>query len=437
MRFILLALFAQFFLLNSNAGIDPITDFAVSKIVVLNVDATINPAVAKYIQTEVDSLSNSPESLMVLKINTPGGLVTTTKDIITTIGKSSVPVIIWVAPEGASATSAGAIIASAAHGLVMSPGSNIGAATPIGLGGDIKESDGRSKAINDITALVRSLSQTRARNAEAFASMISSAASYTSQEAAQRGIIDGIVNNLDDIRKLYHDKAIILNGQKRLLKFSPIIETVERPMDTGLTLLNIFANPSVAYILFILGAGLIYFELQAPGGYIAGGIGLTSLIVSGIAFQVLPLNLGAAALLITGVVLLVLEIYVTSYGLLSVAALISLFFGSVFLFHHENGWMTVQYSLIYSTIGSLALFIGLLAWYFAKHKVKKENFFTHSNQEGVVVRELSFQENTYFYQIKIGGEIWKARSETKLMMGDAVKVISQSDTNLELIISKS
>lgn len=418
------------------AGVDPITDLTLDRMVVLEVDATINPAVANYLQTELTRTAATESTLFVIKLNTPGGLVSTTKDIITAIGKSTRPIVVWVTPEGASATSAGAIIASSAHGLVMNRGTNIGAATPVGIGEDIKEGDGRAKAVNDLTALVRSLSTTRGRNAEAFVSMVAKAESFTAEDAAKKNITDGVVTSLDGIRALYQDKTVVIQGQKRLLKFAPIVETETREMDAGQQLLNIFANPSTAYILFILGAALLYFEFQAPGGYIAGGIGVLCLIVAGIAFQILPLNFGAMVLLIAGVAMLVLEIYVTSYGLLALAGLGCLVAGSLFLYRHEDGWITVQYSVILSTLAGIVVSLGVIAWFLTRHRVARQGFFDHTHQEGEVMR-LFGQEGTHFtYQIRVHGEIWKAVSSQELSVGDRVKVNQQRGDGLLLEITK-
>lgn len=433
----ILSLLSLFVLCDLKAGVDPITDLTIDQLVILEVDASINPAVANYLQTEVERAGKHPGSLVVVKLNTPGGLVSTTKDIITLIGKSHTPIVIWVTPEGASATSAGAIIASAAHGLIMNRGTNIGAATPVGLGEDIKEGDGRAKAVNDLTALVRSLSQSRGRNADAFANMISTAASYPSDEAFKKGIVDGVVSSLDEVRALYQDKAIAIQGKKRLLKFAPIVETIERPMDAGQQLLNIFANPTTAYILFILGAALLYFEFQAPGGYVAGGVGILCLLLAGIAFQVLPLNVGAIALMVAGLVLLVLEIYITSYGILGLAGLGCLIAGSLFLYRHQDGWMTVQYSMILSTLAGVVGFVALVVWYLAKHRVPTQHFFDHIDAEAEIMKALG-QDGPYFnFQVKVQGEIWKARSDQNYTVGEKVKVRRQNDNHLLLDIVKS
>lgn len=395
--------------------------YIVNKLIVLDIEATINPAISHYLKTEITRLAPDDPSLVIVKINTPGGLVSTTKKMITTIGEANHPIIIWVTPEGASATSAGAIIASAAHGLVMNRGTNIGAATPVGMAEDIKEGDGRSKVVNDLVALVKSLSESRGRNAQAFSQMISSAASYPSQEALKLGIIDGITSNLDDIRALYQGREITLLGQRRIIQFAPVIETELRSMDVGLSILNVLAHPTTAYILFVLGAALLYFEFQAPGGYIAGGVGALFLLMAGMGFQVLPLNFFAMMLMFVGVILLILEVFITSYGLLALSGIACFGGGSLFLFRHEDSFMTIQYPVIYSTLLGVITAVAFMTYIFLK-KTAKVDFYTHHEKSAEILNELPKDEQYFIYQVKVAGEIWKARSLIHYSQGDKVIV---------------
>ncbi|MEX0798035.1 MAG: ATP-dependent Clp protease proteolytic subunit, partial [Bacteriovoracaceae bacterium] len=293
--------------------------YAVKQVKFLEISASINPATYSYLKTEIEKTKPALGDMVVIRLNTPGGLVTTTKDIITLIGDTDVPVAIWVSPEGASATSAGAIIAASAHLLVMSEGTNMGAATPIGMGGDIEQEDARSKAVNDLVALVSSLSQTRGRNAEAFSKMISEAASYGAEEALEKGIIDGVVNTQVDLAAFINGSTVRIKGQNVKLDIKEGADYQDKGMDPGQKILNIFANPMTAYILFIIGAALLYLEFQAPGGFIAGAVGVVLLILAAIGFQVLPLNFGALGLIVLAFILFVLEIYITSYGILALA----------------------------------------------------------------------------------------------------------------------
>ena len=319
----------------------------ISEIGLLSVNSAITPATYDYLKQNFENLP--PSSLIVLRLNTPGGLVSTTKDISTLVGKHKRPFAVWITPEGASASSAGAIIASSAHFIFMSPGTNMGAATPVGLGEDLKESDGRKKALSDLTALVRSLSSSRGRPHEPFENMITKADSYTAQESVKLKIIDGIIYQEKEIENFLKSKKINIDGMEIAIETSNLTFKVYDP-SLGQKILEVLANPSTAYILFLLGVALLYFEFQAPGGFIAGAVGLCFLILSAISFQVLPLDWGSMGLIVAGIFLLILELFVVSYGILSIAGLIAFVMGSLFLFHGEAGFISIEYPIIFSSL---------------------------------------------------------------------------------------
>lgn len=409
-------------------------DYQIEKIHQLEINSSINPATHNYLKNIFQKVKT--KDLVLIKLNTPGGLVSTTKDIMTLIGDVDFPVAVWITPEGASATSAGAIIASSAHLLFMSEGTNIGAATPIGMGEDIKESDGRAKAINDLVALVSSLAKARGRNEKAFALMIEKAASYDSQKAKTENIIDEIINSRNSLLNFIQDKKIKIKGNEFQLKHNNP-EFIEHQMDLGLTLLNIFANPTTAYILFLIGAALLYFEFQAPGGFIMGGIGVLVLILAGIGFQVLPLNFGSLALIILAFILFVMEMYITSYGVLSLGGIAALVFGSLFLYRTDDSFLTMETSLVYSTVITILAFMGFITYILIKDsKQKKVEFFVPIDQEGTVLNFLKQEGDKYIYQVKVYGEIWNGISSTKLQKEDRIKVVSLDEGHLRVNITK-
>ena len=214
--------------------------FVVNQILELSVDSSINPAVYNYLSSGYKKAKEENYQLLLIKLNTPGGLVSTTKQILALIGESDIPTVIWVTPEGASATSAGAIIASGAHVLMMSKGTNIGAATPIQLSQDIKEGDAKNKAVNDLVALVQGLAKARGRNPEGFAKMISEAASFDSTEAMEKKLIDGVVSTRAELLNFISGRNIIHKGVSyKLSAENPNFDLLE--MDLGQKLLNVFA----------------------------------------------------------------------------------------------------------------------------------------------------------------------------------------------------
>ncbi len=393
----------------------------------LSVNSAITPATYDYLKQNFENLPD--QSLIILKLNTPGGLVTTTKDIITMAARKKRPLVVWITPEGASASSAGAIIASAAHFIFMSPGTNMGAATPVGLGEDIKESDGRKKALNDLTALVRSLSISRNRPTEPFEKMITEAESFTATESLNLKIIDGVVSTQDEMLAVLNGRTFNLAGTETKLVVKNVLSKIYEPT-IGQKILEVIANPSTAYILFLIGVALIYFELQAPGGFIAGTLGVCLLILAGIAFQILPLDWGSMGLIVAGIFLLILELYVVSYGLLGIAGVATFVMGSLFLFHGDSGFISVQYNVIISALLGVFLTSGLIAWFLWKeNKAKKpENFFLPVGADGSVLTVINERE----YQVKVRGEIWRAFSNESFKVNDPI-VVSEVDTN-KLII---
>ena len=409
--------------------------YDVKEVRVFNITSAITPATFDYVQSNVKDLSS--HSLILIKINTPGGLITTTKDLITLMGSLNTPIVIWVTPEGASASSAGAIIASSAHFIYMSAGTNIGAATPVGLGKDIDEKDGRSKALNDLKALVRSLSYLRQRPAEPFEQMIESAKSFTTKEALDLKIIDGQLTGQMDLVNSLAGKKFNLKNESFEISFSKDFIFKEVSPSFGQEILSVLANPSTAYVLFLVGLALVYFEFQAPGGYVAGGIGISLLILAAISFQVLPLNWGAFALILVGIVLLILEIYITSYGLLGLGGLASFIFGSLFLFHGETGFISIEYPVLISTLVGILFCVGFLTWYFLREKrmmASHHDFFLPLGATGHIQEVLD--KNEFIYQIKVRGEIWKAQATSHLDKNDSVEVISINKEKLMANIKK-
>lgn len=443
-------------------------ELTVRKILSLSINSSINPATLNYLTTGYAKAREEGHQVLLIKMNTPGGLVTTTKDILTLIGDASLPTVIWVRPEGASATSAGAIIAAGAHLLYMAEGTNIGAATPIQMGGDIdgkkdnsrdekKEaeekrptsiqeqltdelmkdkrpegSDMRAKAINDLVALVQSLSEARGRNPELFAEMIRTAASFKSREALEKNLINGIVNTDVDLLEALDGSQVVVKGTPYTLAVSnPII--TDHEMDLGQKLLDIFANPGLAYILFMIGAALIYLEMQAPGGFIAGSLGAMCLIIAGIGFQVLPVNFGGLGLIVLSFLFFILEIYVTSYGILSLAGLASLISGSLFLYRSADGYIEIGYPLIFSTVAAIVVFMGLIAFMFIKDRKQAQNL-DFNNPVGHLATIMALLEQlddgSFIYQVKVNGEIWRALSSSQVEIGKHVTIKSQqSESN--------
>ncbi len=393
-------------------------DFLIHEMSYFQIQSAITPATYDYLSTQFKKV---PEhSLIIIKMNTPGGLVSTTKEIISMMAQDKNPVAIWITPESASAASAGAIIASGAHFILMAPGTIMGAATPVGVNGDLKESDGRRKAMNDLKSLVRSLSLERNRPGHPFELMVEKAESYTAQEALNEKIIDGIAVNQKEIVGLLKDREFKFHGKMTKIHFSDALTSKSYEPSSAQKILDNLSNPNTAYILFLIGMALVFFEFQAPGGYIAGAVGFCLMLISGMAFQVLPLDWGAFGMMIIGLFLFIVELYVTSYGALFIGGVIFFGLGSLFLFQHHSGFISVQYSIIYSALAGVLTAIGCMFIYLWREKKKPQigkNFFLPENAAGIV---MSKKEN--IYQVKVRGEIWNATSVDELMINEEILV---------------
>lgn len=433
-KFYIYATCLTFFLLSHAFAQE---QFQVKRAQILEINSSINPATFNYLETNFKKFKKDLGDIVVIKMDTPGGLVTTTKDIITLIGSVDYPVIIWVTPEGASATSAGAIISSSAHLLFMSEGTNIGAATPVSLNDDLKKSDGRQKAINDLVALVSSLSKSRGRNEKLFSKMITDAASYDAQTALKEKLINGIVNTQVDLLKSIEGQTVKVLGKEYILKVEKNLEVLETKMDPGQQILNIFSNPTTAYLLFIIGAALLYLEFQAPGGMIAGAIGSVCLVLAGIGFQVLPLNYGAMGLIILSFLLFILEAYITSYGILTIGGIASLVFGSLFLFRTENAYLDIQLPLVLSVVAAIVIYVFFIGYVIVRTHKKRQKHYSKEEDYGHIVNFLNEERGQYFYQVKVNGETWNAFSEDKIENGEKIVVLDQDDDHLILKIKKA
>jgi len=412
-------------------------EYLVNKILEVEVTSSINPATVNYLESSYQKAKVEGYDTLIIKLNTPGGLVSSTKKILTLMGSQNIPTIIWIGPEGASATSAGAIIASGAHFLSMSEGTNIGASTPIQITGEVKNKDLRAKAVNDLVALVKGLSDTRGRNGKFYSEMITKAKSFAARDALKKNIINSIDNDISSLIKSINDKEVNIKGitHKLSLTERPFIQ--EYKMDLGQQLLNIFSDPNMTYILMLIGAALLYLELQAPGGFIAGSIGAVFLLLAGIGLQILPLNFGALALIILSFFLFVLEAYIISYGIITLIGLVALISGSLFLFRTEDSYLELSLSLILSASSAIAAFILLIAYVFLKDfKKKAKNDFNNLLDKEVEI--LSFIEitnrGTYLYKVRVNGEIWKAISKEEKELNQTSTVICQNKDNMILEI---
>ena len=399
----------------------PANAFGSNSIIVIEVEGAINPVVAEFVTNEIRSANTSSEELIVIRMDTPGGLDASMRKIIKAIQSSKIPVASFVSPSGSRAASAGTFITIASHIAAMEPGTNIGAAHPVNLmGGGTGEQAKvmEDKVVNDASAYIRSLAEQRGRNAHWAELSVRKSVSVSAEEAKRLNVIDLVAANLDSLVLALDKREVKLRGSIITLNTAERNITFKE-MNSRQRILDIIASPNVAYVLMILGLVGLYFELSNPGLILPGVVGSISLVLALYAMQTLPINYAGLLLIILGVVLLIAEVNVMSYGLLAMSGAISIFLGSIVLIDSDDPAMQISKVILYPTLGMTFLFsIGSI--YLAK---KAHQLRTTTGMEGLlgeigVVKETLNPEG----RVLIHGEMWKAESDTVISVGEKVSV---------------
>jgi len=399
----------------------PVNAFGSDGIIVVKIEGAINPVVAEFVANEIRSANTSSEELIVIRMDTPGGLDTSMRKIIKAIQSSKIPVASFVSPSGSRAASAGTFIAIASHIAAMEPGTNIGAAHPVnlmggGTGGQAKVME--DKVVNDASAYIRSLAEKRGRNTHWAELSVRKSVSVSAEEAKRLNVIDLVAANLDSLVLALDKREVKLGGSIITLNTAEKHITFKE-MNSRQRILDIIASPNVAYVLMMLGLVGLFFELSNPGLILPGVVGSVSLILALYAMQNLPINYAGLLLIVLGVVLLIAEVIVMSYGLLAMSGAISIFLGSIMLIDSEDPAMQISKMILYPTLGMTFLF-SLGTIYLAK---KAHQLVTITGMEGLI-GEVGVVKETLNLEgrVLIHGEMWKAESDTLISVGEKVSV---------------
>jgi membrane-bound serine protease (ClpP class) len=326
------------------------------KVISINVDEGINPSTAEFIQQGIEKAEKENAECLVINLNTPGGLLTSTREIITNIMQSSVPVIVYVSPTGAHAGSAGTFITLAANIAAMAPGTNIGAAHPVDMQG---KSDAvmNEKVVNDAAAFLRTIAAKRGRNVRWAEDAVRNSQAITEQEALEKNVIDVVAINEKDLLDQIDGKQIQLNNGSEILHTkNATVETLE--MGFFQKVLSRISDPNIAYIIMMLGFYGLLFELFSPGAIFPGIVGVICLILAFYSMSSMPVNYAGLALIVFGIILYLLEIKVISHGLLAIGGTISVLLGSMILFRTSpaENFVSLSWSVIFSVTAFSALF---------------------------------------------------------------------------------
>ena len=396
-----------------------------SEVYIIPVADAISPGTAEFIKSGIKTAEENDAACVIIELDTPGGLAESMRIIVQNILGSRVPVVVFVAPSGARAASAGVMITMAADIAAMAPGTNIGAAHPVGAGG--KEIDGTmsEKVVNDMVAQAKSVAEKRGRNAEWVEQAIRESVSVTEKEALEKNVIDLVARDTDDLIKQLNGREIPEKGVLHL--DNPKIVFQEETFRTKI--LKTISDPNIAYILMMIGLAGLYFELSHPGAIFPGVIGGICLILAFFALQTLPVNYAGILLIVLAIIFFIMEMKITSYGLLSVAGIVSLLLGSLMLFEGSSPGMRLSWSVLLPTISLVSGFFVVLASLVFRAQVSKPATGSRGlvGEVGVVKKALHPHGKVFVH-----GELWNARSKVPLDEETKVRVVNVVNLMLEV-----
>jgi membrane-bound serine protease (ClpP class) len=395
---------------------------------VITVSATITPPIAEYINQSIDASVKEGADGLIILLDTPGGLDLAMRDIAKGILNSPVPVAVYVHPSGARAASAGVIITISAHIAAMTPGTNIGAAHPVGLGIGSMDKTMMKKVENDAVAYVRGIADKRGRNADWVEKSVRKSESITAEEALKLRVIDFVAPDLNGLLEQMHNREVTLVAGKKTVRTKDAIIN-KKKMGTRQRILATISDPNIAYILLLIGLAGLYFELAHPGVIFPGVIGGISLILAFFALQTLPVNYAGILLILFGIILFIAEIKVISHGLLTVGGIVSLVLGSLLLFESPDPALRVSWSVMIPTLTFISLFfVGVIALVLKaqlrKRRTGKEGML---GQEGKAVTDV-FESGKVF----IKGEYWNASSDQPVNKGSRIKVVKVEGLTIKI-----
>ena len=402
-----------------------------AEVVRMRVEDTIQPASQQYIERALAEAVERDAALVIMELDTPGGLVDTTRDITTAITTSPIPVVVYVNPPGARAASAGFFILLSADVAAMAPGTNTGAAHPVGGQGENLPEDVRDKVTNDAAAMVRSLAEQRGRNPETAERTVIESISLTAEEALEEGLIDLIATDINDLlEKLEGFEVTRFSGDTESLEFDREL-LVEVEPSFSERLFSVLANPNVAYLLMALGALGLYVEITHPGGILPGVVGVIFLLLGLYSVSVLPISWAGVALIFVALMLFILEVKVTSYGLLTVGGVISFVLGSLMLFDGPIPDMRVSMGVVLPTAVVVAAVTGFLLTRVLRAHMEPPM----TGREGLVGEVgRAIGELAPDGKVAVHGEYWDGRSLGGTIAGGAsVRVVAVHDRRVDVV----
>jgi membrane-bound serine protease (ClpP class) len=397
---------------------------------VLTIDAAITPVVAEYIEKAVDRAAAANAEALIIQLNTPGGRVDSMEQIVMKMLSANVPVVVYVAPQGGRAASAGVFITLAANIAAMAPSTHIGAAHPVTMLGKM-DNVMEAKVVNDLAAMIRGLAEKRGKNAKWAEDAVRKSVSITETEALKLKVIDLVSPDIPSLLKAIHGKTIDLVLGKRVLD-TQNAQVQEVKMGFRFKLLDLISDPNIAYILLILGFYGLYFELSNPGAIFPGVAGAISLILAFYALHNLPINYAGLMLIMLAIGLFIAEAFITSHGVLGIGGTIAMVIGSVMLIESPSPYLRISWAVIIPVVAlSALLFIITVS---LAVRVQREK--ADTGKEGMLGLEGDAKTDIHASgQVFVHGEYWNAWSDEPIRQGERVKV--ESIKGLKLKVKKA
>lgn len=401
-----------------------------SAVVKLEIKGAIGPASSSYLEKGVAFAKAKNAQIVLIELDTPGGLSTSMREMIQVITNSSIPIVIYVSPKGAQAASAGTYILYASHIAAMSPGTNLGAATPVGLIPMPKTADLNSSAIStlekkityDAMAYIKSLAELNDRNVSWALLAVEGSASISAEDALKYGVIDIIAQNTQELLNKLDGRKVVISGRSLTLKTKNIVVQSFEP-DWKTRFLSIITNPNITYMLLLIAIYGIFFELMNPGTFFSGVVGVIAGVISLYALNMLPFNYAGLLLILLGISFMIAEVFVAGFGILGIGGVIAFIFGSLLLFDADTLGSSVSIPLIIAfSVSSLAFFILVMRLFLSSRSAKVVSGV--EEMIGSVAEVIESFENGYI--VHCHGETWSAISESKLSVGEKVKVTGLS-----------
>jgi membrane-bound serine protease (ClpP class) len=411
----------------------PLTGF--SNILKITIDAPIHPVTSEYIRNAIDKAETDSARMIIMVLNTPGGLDSSMREIIERILSSKVPIAAYVSPGGARAASAGFFMSVACDLFIMAPGTNTGAAHPVGVSitGQQMDETMSDKVTNDAVSYIKSIAEKRGRNKEMAEDAVRESSSYTETEALEGNLIDMIAQDVSEIIDRFDGTTIKrFDGKEQVLELRGE-QVLELSMSARQKFLLTISNPNLAYILLMLGLLGLYFEFSNPGAILPGVLGGISLLLAIFSFQILPINYVGLILILLAIGLFILEIKVQSYGILSVGGVVAMVIGSIMLIDAPIPELRPSLKFIIPIAIGLSLIFIFLIYIAVKALANR----VHTGKEGLVGEVgVARSDLTPKGKVFVHGELWDAVADQEIPKGEEVKVVEVL-ANLKIKVTKA